>query len=1855
MSSFWKLKALLKKNFLEMKRNIFSTLLEIFLPIILIGLFYVLKTAYDIENKSFDKDEINGDSDNYINFYNNRLILHNFSNEFQFYDNYDLPSDSKFFENCSNKYYYRPYIAYINFPNNSIIERIQTRFNDLNEFFKIKNYHTFLSDEDMEKNIKNKKEYNELKNKKQSICFGISYQNFTKENKVESIEFTLHYFEEINYFGIFDSGSPDIPSSQHVLDEFQIGPNMKAYEKYQKNGFTTVMKILSETIIEDYGENDFKKNIKINFGILPMKYAKYRLDEKFGEVIRILGPFFIVIAYLIPLMLYTYRMVLDKETKVKEGMKIMGLTDGVYFLSYFFIYLIVSVFDTFIISFIFYEIYTIIPYQLFFIMFFLFSMNIFALAFFLQSFINKAKESFIISMLIYFGMLFSAHIVAGENKSYTLKIIFSFFPSATIDLGIVLLGKFKRNFREFKFSNDFFEKYTNYSIFTMYLMLFIDIFIYLFLGYYFQNVMPKDYGIRKPWNFLFKKIFCIKSKENRYNVKYQDGRITINNQEQEDIFGNEPVNDYFQSEDIYKDMINPKDCLRIKNCVKKFGDGKVAVNHVNLNLYKNEIFALLGHNGAGKTTLISILTGMYEATGGEAIYDSLNVLSPENVDKFREKIGICPQHDVLFDDLNVREHLEMFAIFKGVSSENVQNEITKSISDFQFQNMENILAKNLSAGQRRKLSIAISLIGGSEIIFLDEPSSGMDITSRRNLWEILKRQSDNKIIILTTHYMEEASVLGNRIGIINLGKMKCVGTPLFLIEKFGKYMSINLSKDENANNDQIMSFISQKVDKPEFESLSEEIMVRIPKNNFSNDSGVSLNSFFEELDENLENLKIKSYTVSMPTLEDVFLNIAVEDESERISNLIKEEEKYDNLLFDSDYLDNSQNSSRFISHFKANCMRRFKLLIRDKKGFMLEILCPIILIIFGALISKIKFFLHSKDFETNDIYDLGKQIIYYDYNKNIIMEFNENIIDFENSKIQRESCQLDLTDDKNLIKNFIDHIYQVCWDKESFEGHYKDMDYNNNDYQGCYAGYLFLKVPNNIDKEYKFIELINARVTQGIPVFTSKLLQKIVKDNTGITLNFKSKIMPETSEQKEESNLESFIICIFFAISFSLIPSNFIFIIVREKRNNSKHLMRLSGLNIMSYWIVNFLYELLKYYFVGGICVLIVYLLNFDAPYLIPFYLLNGPTLIFFIYLMSFFFTNETTAQNMMLLINIMVGVLGPPVVIFLRMQDSTVDIGKVLQYSQSIFPSFTFAFSYFLSFIRQVINYVEYPNTKIEKDSELLKKFNFLLGPLIFLSSEFVIFLVLLILSEWSSYLNIFGTTTNDLLIEESNINDEGVLKEQQKVSKINISSNNIINNSNDIKLDSGDDIKTKLIDNKSEEEEGEQKQYMITIKNLRKLYNNGASKLFSCCCKSNGKVAVKNLSFCLEKGECFGLLGLNGAGKTTTFKCITQELYPNNGEIIFNGVNLKNNFNYIINKFGYCPQYDAIFEYLTVYENLEFYSKLKGVKEECMDQLIMALIKEMRLQEFTNKISGRLSGGNKRKLSVAVSMLCNPPVILLDEPSTGMDPEARRFMWSVIHKMSKKGKQSSVIMTTHSMDEAETLCKRMAIMVNGEFVCLGKANEIKEKYGYGYELNLRIKPMTEEQENKMYYNKFNLDNKVIVNKENLSEILGLINRQSYEGEIREGRLGAKLFRDMEKNNGISIRNLINWIFYCENAIKFVKFGYDNFANIIIKENMDNNFLFKMKKKHQGGKSIGYLFGLYESHKDACYITEYSIQQTSLEQIFNQFSQNQMSTMIERNSTIVEEGDVENFQVSHNNEIFLSKNLMADLLGDEY
>ena len=469
------------------------------------------------------------------------------------------------------------------------------------------------------------------------------------------------------------------------------------------------------------------------------------------------------------------------------------------------------------------------------------------------------------------------------------------------------------------------------------------------------------------------------------------------------------------------------------------------------------------------------------------------------------------------------------------------------------------------------------------------------------------------------------------------------------------------------------------------------------------------------------------------------------------------------------------------------------------------------------------------------------------------------------------------------------------------------------------------------------------------------------------------------------------------------------------------------------------------------------------------------------------------------------------------------------------------------------------------------------------------------------------------------------------------------------------------------NEEYDINQNEYSVRLKNLRKVFNKGI-----CCKKGEGIIAIKNLNFCVEPAECFGLLGLNGAGKTTTFKCITQKLSPSNGSIYLNGKDTSNNFDEFKSLIGYCPQYEAIFEYMTVYENLEFYARIKGVKIELLDQLVNAMITEMSLDEYTNKISGKLSGGNKRKLSVAISLLCNPQIVLLDEPSTGMDPEARRFMWSIIHKTSKKGKKSSVIMTTHSMDEAETLCKRMGIMVNGEFVCLGKASEIKCKYGYGYEIDIRIKPLDQIKLNQYFdmlnnkdhtfpyetltgegtnnkYSNNTFNKKTKINQENIKDILMKLNKGNYCNELKEKRLGEKIIRDIDLKGNISLITLLNWIFFVQNALKFIKNAQNYFEEIILSEHIENNFLFKMKK-NENTKSIGFFFGLFEKYKEECFVTEYSIQPTSLEQIFNKFAKDQIAVQnTKKNKKKLEIEQKEKEEI--NNDILVNEELFNQLL----
>ena len=217
--------------------------------------------------------------------------------------------------------------------------------------------------------------------------------------------------------------------------------------------------------------------------------------------------------------------------------------------------------------------------------------------------------------------------------------------------------------------------------------------------------------------------------------------------------------------------------IQIQNLCKRFGNF-CAVNNLSLHIKKGEVFALLGLNGAGKSTTIGILCGLIEKTSGTVLIDNKNL--DTQLEAIKKSVNLSPQETAIAPNLTVFENLELIATLYGQKS---QEKIFDTIKQFSLQEKTNVLAKKLSGGQKRRLSVAMAIITNPKILILDEPTLGLDIKARKKLWEIIKTLAQTTTIILTTHYLEEAEALANRIGVMANGKLVGVGTRTELITR----------------------------------------------------------------------------------------------------------------------------------------------------------------------------------------------------------------------------------------------------------------------------------------------------------------------------------------------------------------------------------------------------------------------------------------------------------------------------------------------------------------------------------------------------------------------------------------------------------------------------------------------------------------------------------------------------------------------------------------------------------------------------------------------------------------------------------------------------------------------------------------------------------------------------------------------------------------------------------------------------------------------------------------------------------------------------------------------------------------
>jgi len=407
----------------------------------------------------------------------------------------------------------------------------------------------------------------------------------------------------------------------------------------------------------------------------------------------------------------------------------------------------------------------------------------------------------------------------------------------------------------------------------------------LLLAGYLEAVLPKTVGRRLPICFCLP---GVRTKEEKH--QWDDESLSLLSSSKEVI--NEDEDCSRERNLIYENNVPHNNLVTVRDVRQVYpaagGDVKVAVKKLCLTVQEGECFGLLGPNGAGKTTLISILCGLLKQTSGTITVNGFDVLT--QLREVQQCLGVCQQFDVLFEDLTVDEHILYYARLKGIPASEEMEHTRRIVEEVGLEESHRQLSTALSGGMKRRLSVAISLVGNPKLVLLDEPTTGLDPASKRSLWEVIMKAKAGRSIILTTHSMEEADALCNRIGIMSKGALKCLGTQLHLKNKFGQGFRLSVSYD-SSNRDRVHDFVTNRLLGTGSENNGMGIGhassgVQIENQYRGNASyriptkQVELGGLFSRMETQKSLYGIKYWSISQASLEDVFLSITRADEAE---------------------------------------------------------------------------------------------------------------------------------------------------------------------------------------------------------------------------------------------------------------------------------------------------------------------------------------------------------------------------------------------------------------------------------------------------------------------------------------------------------------------------------------------------------------------------------------------------------------------------------------------------------------------------------------------------------------------------------------------------------------------------------------------------------------------------------------------------------------------------------------------------------------------------------------------------------------------------------------------------------------
>lgn len=597
-------------------------------------------------------------------------------------------------------------------------------------------------------------------------------------------------------------------------------------------------------------------------------------EAELMRLLNILGASLYPIALSLLLPVFMYAVVLEKEEKIQDFMKMNGMRISRYWAVSFLFNLgifIVTVGAFYLFG------YTVLGLQFFtqtnlwvLCAFFLgWGISQISLAFLIQVFISRARTATIWGYLLsiwtsLWGITLN---VAIYPIPYTLPWYFLIYPHFALTRGIYLFSYHCGYWKCIETLEEVSPELADciLSLWGMGIVI-------LIAALYLNQVVPREFGVPKHPLFCFRKhrevpVFNESELAESFTADLQ-GEDRAVKEEREKVLSLSPP------------YTHP---LVVKNLTKVYkGVGgkpaKVAVNKMSLHIAEGEVFGLLGPNGAGKTTLISMLTGLYKPDGGSAWVSGFDIR--DQLEDVQLYMGVCPQFDILWPELTVKEHLLFYARLKGSAPDVEEQAVSSAMRDVFLTSFAHLKASQLSGGMRRRLSVAIALVGSPKIIFLDEPTTGLDPENRRQLWDILAKCKADKAMVLTTHSMEEADVLCNRLAIVSQGVLRCIGPQAVLKALYGGgyHLFVNVRKMDSFEEagrvlEEVKDFVRKKL--PEAVLTSEfhgNLVYQVPV------ASCRVSYVFKEFEGNKEAVGIADWGISQSSLEDVFLRVVKSNE-----------------------------------------------------------------------------------------------------------------------------------------------------------------------------------------------------------------------------------------------------------------------------------------------------------------------------------------------------------------------------------------------------------------------------------------------------------------------------------------------------------------------------------------------------------------------------------------------------------------------------------------------------------------------------------------------------------------------------------------------------------------------------------------------------------------------------------------------------------------------------------------------------------------------------------------------------------------------------------------------------------------